>query len=324
MSESTPARPIWYFPAFVFWNFAERRLRFVWRLLALIGTTLVFSSLIGIIFFPFFGQPHQFVSQLLLNLAFLPAIWLVLRFIDRRRFSETGIFFRKDWWLDLAFGGLLGAVLMAAIFGVELGFGWIRIKDTFVSQDTTPFAIAILLPLIFYASVSLFEELLFRGYLLLNLAEAIKMRVISLRLAVVLAWVLTSLLFGAAHAGNPAATTISTLNISMAGIFIGLAYVLTGSLAIPLGIHLSWNFFQGNVFGFPVSGTNSFGTTVFSIEQSGPLAWTGGAFGPEAGILGLLAMIAGTLTILWWVRWHHGTLAVHTGIAEPPRHFSAS
>ena len=319
MTESSPAKPIWYYPVTIFWNFTERRLRFLWRFVALIVLTGIISVLVGFLFLPLNISLPAWAGQLQLSILFVGAVWLVGHYIDRRKFSETGVFFNKNWWIDLGFGSLLGALLMAAIFLIELAAGWITISDTFVAPNAMPFFVAILIPFVFYIGVSILEELLFRGYLLLNLAEAINMKAISSRVAVIISLVLTSAVFGVAHAANPSATLISTLNITVAGIFLGLAYVLTGSLAIPLGIHLTWNFFQGNVFGFPVSGTNNFSTSVFAIEQGGPLAWTGGPFGPEAGIIGLLAMLAGTLSIVWWVRRRYGKVAVLTSIAEPPQ-----
>jgi hypothetical protein len=94
--------------------------------------------------------------------------------------------------------------------------------------------------------------------------------------------------------------------------------VLTGRLAIPIGLHITWNFFQGNVFGFPVSGLEPVGATVLSIEQGGPLLFTGGVFGPEAGLIGIAAVLAGSLLTALWVRVRFGKAAMETSIAEPP------
>jgi CAAX protease family protein len=136
--------------------------------------------------------------------------------------------------------------------------------------------------------------------------------------AVVLAWAISSSLFGLGHLGNPNATTVSTVNIAFAGLLLGIGYVLTGRLAIPVGLHITWNFFQGNVFGFPVSGLEPVGATVFSIEQGGPLLFTGGVFGPEAGLLDIAATLVGSLLILLWVRIRSGKAVIETSIAEPP------
>ena len=90
----------------------------------------------------------------------------------------------------------------------------------------------------------------------------------------------------------------------------GLGFVLTGELALPIGLHLTWNLVQGNLYGFPVSGKMQYATTVIAVEQHGPELWTGGAFGPEAGLLGILATVAGMAAIVGWVKWRYGDLSL--------------
>ncbi len=101
----------------------------------------------------------------------------------------------------------------------------------------------------------------------------------------------------------------------LAGLFLGVGFVLTGELAIPIGLHITWNFFQGNIFGFPVSGSNS-GTSLISISQGGPDLLTGGAFGPEAGLIGILTMILGTLLTILYIRQTRGAVRLHTALAQ--------
>jgi hypothetical protein len=143
--------------------------------------------------------------------------------------------------------------------------------------------------------------------------------VIGPRAAIIIATLLTSVVFGVAHAANPNAGAGSTLHIAFAGVMLATGYLLTGELAIPIAVHITWNFFQGNVFGFPVSGTAVRSATFVRIEQSGPDLWTGGAFGPEAGLLGLGAMILGVLLTILWVRWRYHQVALDLSLAEPPK-----
>jgi hypothetical protein len=124
------------------------------------------------------------------------------------------------------------------------------------------------------------------------------------------------LLFGLVHLGNPHASAISTASLMLAGVFLGLGLVLTGRLAIPIGVHITWNLFQGSVFGFPVSGTELSQTTVIAITQAGPGLWTGGRFGPEAGLVGVLALLVGSGLTLVWVWRRAGHLSLCTRLAE--------
>jgi membrane protease YdiL (CAAX protease family) len=254
----------------------------------------------------------------------LLSVWFAGRFLDRRPFADFGFHVSGGWWLDLCFGMVLGASLMSAIFLVELGFGWITVTGVFRTfVPGTPFALAMLLPTTFFVCVGIYEELLFRGYQVRNAAEGLNLPVVGPRKAVILAWVLSSAFFGYLHANNPNATLLSTFNIALAGLMLGFGYVLTGELAIPIGLHITWNLFQGGVFGFPVSGRGPFGASVLSTDGGGPGLWTGGPFGPEAGLLGPIAMILGGLLIALWVRLRNGKVAIHTPIAEGQRQPSA-
>lgn len=248
------------------------------------------------------------------------SVWLAGRFLDRRRFRDFGLRLDAAWWLDLGFGLALGAGIMTAIFVAQLSLGWVSVTETFdPGFPDTPFAVGILPPLFVFLCVGVYEELLSRGYQLRNLAEGIAFPALGgAKGAVVLSWVLTSSFFGFLHLGNPNATFISTVNIALAGILLGVGYVLTGQLAIPIGVHITWNFFQGSVYGFPVSGLDIPGGSFVRIDQSGPELWTGGVFGPEAGLFDPIAVAVGCLLTILWVRWRRGEVGIFVGIATPP------
>jgi membrane protease YdiL (CAAX protease family) len=247
-------------------------------------------------------------------------VWLASRFLDRRPFSDFGFHLGAGWWLDLLFGMVLGALLMTTVFMVELGFGWVRVTGALETYGTdAPFAVSMLLPIAAFLCIGFYEETLSRGYQLKNSAEGLNYPSLGPRGAVLLAWVLTSVFFGALHADNPNATPISTLNIILAGLMLGLGYVLSGELAIPIGLHITWNFFQGTVYGFPVSGLEPFGATLLVTEQGGPELWTGGAFGPEGGLLIPAIMLVGMSLIALWTRLRTGKVSLSTSVAGSPR-----
>ncbi len=297
-----------------FWNRRERRLRSLWRLLGalvlFVGATLALAVPLELLGWVQMGALFSLLTSVL-------AVWAAGRWLDRRPFTDFGLHLDRRWWIDLGFGLLLGALLMAAIFAVEWAAGWISVEKTFaVTNPERSFLPAILSAALHFLAVGISEELLFRGYLLRNLSEGFKFPAIGARGAVVLAWVLSSLLFGFAHAANPNATVISTANIALAGIFLGVGYVLTGDLAIPIGVHITWNFFQGNVFGFPVSGSLTPFATFVAIDQGGPELWTGGPFGPEAGLIGIIAIVLGTVLTWLWIRRTHGQATVDAELAR--------
>lgn len=319
-------KSIFEYAASIFWNASERRLRALWRILGVLLCTAILTFIFSVPFFATGGNARApYIEKVVLYVAAVVSVFLATRFLDRRRFSDTGIYIKRNWWIDLGFGLLLGALLMTFIFLLELAAGWITIGETFsTAEPSQSFLIALLLPILLQVIVGIAEELMFRGYLLLNLAEGFNLPRIGPRWALIIAWLLTSAVFGIAHLITPNATLVSSINITLIGIWLGLGYVLTGSLAIPIGIHIAWNFFQGHVFGFPISGGREFSTTIISIQQGGPVLWTGGAFGPEAGLLGLFAAVLGVLLVLAWIRTRYHKLSLDTAIPEPPSARQAS
>ncbi len=133
------------------------------------------------------------------------------------------------------------------------------------------------------------EEMVFRGVLF---------RWIDEKWGFVPALVVSALVFGLVHITNDNATWWSSLAIAIeAGLLLGTAYKWSGTLWLPIGIHWSWNFSQGNVFGFEVSG-NEAGPSLIHAQVEGPEWITGGAFGAEASVV---AVVVGVLASAWFI-----------------------
>ena len=135
-----------------------------------------------------------------------------------------------------------------------------------------------LVPLLILIAGALQEELIFRGMIFRKLERSFGSWI---------ALAISAILFGISHLLNPDATLVSALAIMVtAGVLVAAVYILTRSLWWAIGLHLGWNFFEGTVFGAQVSGHNLPG--FFSSVTTGPVAWTGGGFGPEAGLASIV------------------------------------
>lgn len=311
----------------LFWKIEESRLRFFWRFaiyaLLIVGAVFLLSAVVEWAVRQTAGDlPNgpllQIVNGLITTAAMLGAAVLAARWLDRRKFSDYGFHFSRRWWFDLAFGLALGAILMCLIFLVEWGLGWIQLEGTRPNRvPSWSWGAWIFSDAVFFICVGIYEEFFTRGYLLRNLAEALHNRRIQPKTALLLAYLISSSIFGLLHLANENASLVSTLNLVAAGLFLGLGYVLTGQLAISIGLHITWNFFQGPVFGFPVSG-GAPAASLIGITQLGPEWATGGAFGPEAGAIGIAAILLGSLLIAIWVKATRGTTTLQTDLAVYP------
>jgi len=318
----------------IFWNREQRRLRLFFRLTIFLWIYSLFNLgialLQGVLFHLLGGSSSpeellslsgpsgfQIVGPLLMTAAVLVSMLLASWTLDRRSFRDYGFNLNRRWWMDLAFGLLLGAVVMLAIFLIEWLLGWIEVTPSWQAPDSGAGLVpALMQGLVLFLCVGVYEEALFRGYLLRNMAEGFHARWWSPNVAVALAVLIGSFSFGLAHAANPNASLLSSLLISVAGLMLAAGFVLTGELAIPIGIHITWNFFQGYVFGFPVSGMRA-GSSIIRIIQRGPELWTGGAFGPEAGLIGLLAMVSLTAAVWLYCKAAGSTAGVSGRLVRP-------
>lgn len=320
------------FPAELVWNSTTGRLRMPLRIVFGLGIWVIIGGIVSDLLAmvltgpsPFFQLRTSQLGNITINAVDLVigsvstpiAIYLAGRHIDRRRFRDFGLRINRRWWTDLGVGFLLGGVLMTGIFLLQLALGWITITGFFVIGGVPQwtFAYWFLLSVFSYLVGSIIEELLHRGFLLTNFAEGFQIGPVGPTVAVGLGIALTSGFFAFTHATAPNATTISTLSIALAGVFLALGYVLTGELALPIGVHIAWNFFEGNLYGFPISGSTT--TSLVGIRQSGPEIFTGGAFGPEAGLLGVGAILLGMAVTVVWARHYRGNSGIDPTITVP-------
>lgn len=313
----------------IFWNKKELRLRAGFRFFIELTSYFLITALLAKVVRLFIDYPTEFNGStplwailILMTFRFarLFTVWASARYMDKRSFSDFGATLNRTWWIEMFFGFGLGAIVMSCIFIVQVYLGWVSITNMFhVFSFDRSFFLSIITYFVFLLVASSVEEFFYRGYILQNIAEGLNFKN-NPNKAIILAVVISSILFGLTHVFNDGATFVSTLNIMFAGIFLAIGFILTGRLAISIGLHIAWNFFQGNIFGFAISG-NTFlkeSVSLFSIEQRGPDAWTGGVFGPEAGIIGFIGMLVITFSIMVWVYIRNGHLKLYSPIAIPP------
>lgn len=298
----------------IFWNITQNRLRAGWRFflyfILFVMLTIAKDALVG------FSRSAPFPKALayLIYLAGgLTLTWGMGHFIDKRRFADFGFHFDRKWWLDLGFGLMLGAFLMTGIFLSMKWAGWILVTGHASAASGLPLSLAFLLQVLMFTVIAINEEIAFRAYQLKNLAEGFAGKYLNSNTAMLLAFFFSSAFFGLSHMANGHATVFSVLTTLLAGLLLSLPYMLTGELGISIGLHLTWNLLQANVYGFAVSGSTQ-STHLLSIEVVGPVAWTGGAYGPEVGLIGLIWALIGCGLIVLWVK----LLPKKTGLHMPP------
>lgn len=266
---------------------SNRRLRNGWWILLFVALFLLSRVL------------YTPISQILRH-AGIPATWLEpLRFVfvllvtsicTRLRGDPlSSIGFRIDlrWIRQWVAGALLGIASMAVIVGLIWLAGGIRLElDPARSVGTLVYGLYLFL------FVALFEETLFRGFLFQRLVDGAGVWIAQLALA---------LLFAAGHWGNPgmygATEVVASLDLGLGAIMLGLAWLRTRSLALPVGLHLGWNWMQGHVLGFGVSGFDYAGWYQPQFLDR-PQWLTGGEFGPESSVFAVLVDVV-VIGLLW-------------------------
>lgn len=165
-----------------------------------------------------------------------------------------------------------GALLGGLLFGVTAALLWVA-GSLQVNGEVSLSAVWPALAAAALAAV--FEELLARG-VVFRLAEQ--------RSGTAVALGLSAGVFGALHLLNPGASLTSAVAIALeAGVLLGVAYVLTRSLWLPIGLHFGWNATEGAIFGSPVSGVEVAG--LLDTQLTGSALLSGGAFGVEGSMI---------------------------------------
>lgn len=272
----------------------KRQMRAGWRIglwIVLYVISTVPIVLLSPLLVKVFGQRSPLMEgtfKLLLTLLAVLVSFFLLR-MEKRRFASMGLTWHGRALKELAAGLGLGFLMLSVSVAILWSLG--HQEMALPEADGGYFVEGFLINAFVFVIVGFNEEIMFRGYVFQTMIEGTNF------------WISTafwSLLFGAAHLRNPNVSIFGIANIVLAGLLLSLAYYQTRSLWMPIGIHITWNFTQGWIWGLPVSGT-SVHQPLWISKETGPDWWTGGTFGPEGGAVCTIVCI---LACAWiWKFW---------------------
>jgi membrane protease YdiL (CAAX protease family) len=223
-------------------------------------------------------------SALSIGLAMLITTAMMMRLYETRSFLDVGLFFNGIGAHHFGLGLALGAGSSLAIVAVHWAAGWVRFERVaFLPHGFL--TVSVWFGVLLIGAMG--EELLFRGYPFQQVIRAAGPWFSILFAAFLFAWM---------HSANPAFSRIGMLNTTVFGLLFGYAYWRTRDLWLPLGMHFAWN------FTLAIAGANVSGLKIklmgISMVVTGPPAWSGGEYGPEASLITTMVLI-GVGAFLW-------------------------
>lgn len=252
---------------------------------SLIGSLATVPLFLALKNIPLFSNNKDLLSLLITLFSFVFISLLVffrVKVIEKRSFSSIG-FNKNNWLKKYSLGFLIGLAMMSIIVLILLPFGYITIEKNPI-QPVGVSAIASVLVILFgWIIQGATEEIVTRGWLL---------NILSTKYNIGVGLLISSTLFGLMHLTNPNVNYIAVINIILVGLFYGLYVIKTNDLWAVCGMHSAWNFAQGNLFGFEVSGLDVSVGSLIDLNLVGSDFVTGGIFGPEAGITATCILLA--------------------------------
>lgn len=231
---------------------------------------------------------NEMLQEWILVGVMLLVTWIFAR-IEGAPFSSLGWKLDRRWGAELGLGALIGigTIVLSALGATGLG----AVSLVRSGQGIAPMLSGAML----FLAVGLFEEGVFRGYLFQRLTRGAGFLITQ---------VVMALFFALAHWGNPgmhgATLARATVDIGLAGVLLGFCWKRTASLALPVGLHLGWNWAQGSLLGFGVSGTDPAGFFKPILAAGKPEWMSGGAFGLEASLPDIVVCSLAILAMWMW------------------------
>lgn len=222
------------------------------------------------------------LNEVLMLASGLIAACMVLGF-RKLPFSGLGLSL-KGWGRSLLNGALFVVFLYVVGFGLSLLLGAVEVAGVLFSP------ISLLSSLLLYFLVAVTEEVIGRGFILGRMLDGGVNKFVAL--------LISAVLFSLMHLFNPSFAFVPFLNIMLAGCFLGASYIYTRNLCFPIALHWFWNWIQGSVLGYKVSGNEFSNENLLILHFPEENLINGGTFGFEGSILCSLLLVLGTVIIL--------------------------
>ena len=260
---------------------------FIWAiilsLIFMYGGSLMGSLATVPLFLALRNIPLFFNNKDLFSFAFISLlVFFRVKVIEKRSFSSIG-FNKNNWLKKYSLGFLIGLAMMSIIVLILFPFGYITVEKNPIQPVGISATASVLIILLGWIIQGATEEIVTRGWLL---------NVLSTKYNIGVGLLISSTLFGLMHLTNPNVNYIAVINIILVGLFYGLYVIKTNDLWAVCGMHSAWNFAQGNIFGFKVSGLDVSVGSLIDLNLVGSDFVTGGIFGPEAGITATFILLA--------------------------------
>lgn len=229
-------------------------------------------------------KTYIFLISLSQCLAMIFSVVLFWKVFEKKPIRYMGLINIKSSYRDLFIGLTFGSISMILVFIILLGTQSVSMVNLFSNPNLSRW---IFIDLILFIFVGINEEMFARGYCMSVLKQTRNKYVIV---------IVSSLIFSLMHSFNPYMSVLSYINLFLVGILFSYMYIKARNIWLPIGYHVTWNYFQGDIFGFQVSGTEVNG--MYNVKAVGNDLITGGSFGPEGGLVVTLIVLLG-LVFLW-------------------------
>lgn len=292
----------------------DGKVRSGWKIAAVLGASLgiitVISMFVGILFsgilmasgdiiygtdpltVNYTERGKQLMDKITLVVMFFQEVIMVFtpviawRFIIKRKLKDMGLTALKTNYRELISGLLLGAASISIVFAAIVLTG-----NASVATWKPNFHIDQLIYLFLFILVGFAEEILGRGFIMSVLRQTKSLPAIL---------IISSIIFAVMHSSNSGIGILPYINLALVGALFGYMYLKSCNLWMCIGYHITWNYFQGNVYGFKVSGMDTTGILSTTYQTNNFL--NGGAFGPEGGLFVTAIILLGFLVVRFYYR----------------------